>query len=46
MCIHTHTQLGHFTVQQKLTEHCKLTILLKSFKDSNITKHIAFQMLK
>ena len=24
---HTHTQLIHFIVQQKLTQHCKATIL-------------------
>ena len=23
---HIYVQLGHFAVQQKLTEHCKLTI--------------------
>ena len=25
MCIYLHTQLGHFAVQQNLTEHCKST---------------------
>ena len=31
MCvyIYTHTHLGHFTVQQKLTEHCKSTTIKK-----------------
>ena len=24
---HTHTQLNHFVIQQKLTQHCKSTIL-------------------
>ena len=27
---HTHTQLGHFAVQQKLTEHSKSVIEQKS----------------
>ena len=26
---HTHTGLGHVAVQQKLTEHCKLTMVEK-----------------
>ena len=33
--IYTHTQVSHFAVQKKLTQHCKLTILQLKFLNNH-----------
>ena len=38
MGIYVYVQLIHFAVQQKLTQHCKATVLQQKFKEKTKTK--------